>query len=353
MNILLLDLGSAMRGGQRQVFYLARRLGADPEFNPVLAAPAGSPLVASARSEGIKTHPLPSRWDWDPRNLSSLFGMVKKERIHLVHTHDARSASLGAAVKCLCAGVGLLHTRRVSYPLRNGWGRKKYRLADKIAAVSQEIADVLTDCGIDPAKIVVIHSGIDASRYEAGTRTQAREEIVFGLIGALSPQKGHAVFLSALALLRQEAGALSWKALIIGEGPLEAELQARTKELGLSDLVEFTGYRESREALLDLDVLAVPSVDGEGSNAVIKEGWAARIPVVASDLASNLELVEPEVSGLVFPNRDAAALKDALSRLARDVSLRQKIIQGGAERVGLFTEEITAEAYMRLYRTFS
>jgi len=353
MNILLLDLGSAMRGGQRQVLYLARRLGAEPEFNPILAAPAGSPLISSARSKGIKTHPLPSRWDWDPRNLSSLFGLVKKERIHLIHTHDARSASLGAALKCVCAGVGLLHTRRVSYPLRSGWGRKKYRLADKIAAVSQEIAGILTDCGIDPEKILVIHSGIDASRYEAKTQEQAQEQVVFGLIGALSPQKGHEVFLSALALLREEADTPSWKARIIGDGPLEAELRDRAKELGLLGSVEFTGYRESREALPNLDVLVVPSVDGEGSSGVIKEGWVARIPVVASDLPSNLELVEPGVSGLVFPNRDAVALKDALLQLARDVSLCQKLIRGGAERVGLFTEEITAEAYMRLYRTFS
>ena len=352
MNILLLDLGRTMRGGQRQVLYLARRLDAAPEFNPILAAPAESPLLTSARSEGLGTHPLPSRWDWDPRNLSSLFGLVKKKPVRLVHTHDARAASLGAALKCICPDVGLLHTRRVSYALKSGWSRKKYRLADKVAAVSREIADILEHSGIDPARILVIHSGIDPSKYGAETRTRPREEIVFGLIGALSPQKGHAVFLDALALLRAEAGPIRWKALITGDGPLEDELKSRTRELGLDRIVYFTGYRESREALSDLDVLVVPSVDGEGSSAVVKEGWAARVPVVASDLASNLELVQPGRSGLVFPNRSASGLKDALLRIAADPALRQKLVQGGVERMALFTDKIMAEAYMRLYRTF-
>jgi len=353
MNILLLDLGREMRGGQRQVLYLARGLDADPRFRPVLAAPAGSPLIALARAEGLKTCPLPSRWDWDPRNFFRLFWPARKGLIQVIHTHDARSASLGAVLKCSFPFIRLVHTRRVSYPLKSGWGRKKYLLADRIAAVSQEIAGILTASGIDPERIVVIHSGIDVSKYEAKTQTQSQKEIVFGLIGAMTPQKGHAVFLSALGLLRKEAGAPAWKARIIGDGPLEPELRDRARELGLSGLVDFTGYKDSREALLGLDVLVVPSVDGEGSSAVIKEGWAAHVPVLASDLASNLELVEPGRSGLVFPNRDAGGLKDALLQLATDLSLCRRLVQGGAGRVALFTEKTMAEAYMRLYEGLS
>lgn len=352
MKILHLDLGREMRGGQRQVLYLMRRLHAAPGFSTLLAAPRGCPLGAAARKAGLTVCDLPGRLGWDPRSLWALRALVLRQGVDVLHTHCAASALLGALLKGL-TGVRLVHSRRVSYPLRPGPGRAKYLAGDAVACVSREIAQVMARGGVPQARLSVIHSGIDPALYARAAATPLPERPVLGVVGALTPQKGVGVFLEALAALARRAPGLGWRALVVGDGPLGPGLRARAEALGLGGRVEFTGWRESAAVLGELSVLAVPSVDGEGSSATIKEGWAARRPVVCSDLPSNLELVEPGVSGLACPRGDAPALAAALERLcapgADGAALAAGLVRGGARRLEAFTEAAMAQAYMDLY----
>ncbi len=349
MRILLLDLGCQWRGGQRQVLYLARHLSRSRDFSVLVAAPGNAPLLERCAEGALPTMALPGRRDFDPRNLWALARAVRVHSIDLIHTQDARSASLAALYRLLSRRRPVLvHSRRVSYPLGTGWSRAKYARADLVVAVSEEVRGVLEASGLDPARLAVVHSGIDPARYRVAAREDA-PELVFGAMGAMSPQKGFAVFLDALALLR-DMDLPPWRALAVGDGELRQGLESRARELGLAGRVTFTGYKESWQALLDMDVLAVPSMDGEGSNAVVKEGWAARVPVVVSDLAANLELVEPGVSGLSFPRGDAGALAQALARAAQDADLRRALAAKGHGRVALFTDAAMARGIMDCYR---
>lgn len=347
MRILQLDLGDEWRGGQRQVLYLARRLAAAEGFATLVAAPAGSPLALRVEAEGLPGVGLPGRMEWDPRTVVALRSLVRREGIDIVHTHCARSAALGATLKKL-TGVALVHSRRVSYPLRGGLSRAKYLAADAVAAVSGEIARVLAMGGVPRERIRVIHSGVDPSLYAEAARAVRPEPPVLALIGAMTPQKGHVVFLQALARLVAE-GRTGWQGLLVGDGPLRPELEAACRSLGLSAAVRFAGYAESAEVLGRVAVLAVPSVDGEGSSGTIKEAWAARVPVVCSDLPSNLELVVPGESGLAVRVRDAEGLAFALSRLAEDPDLRARLVRGGTERLASFTDDAMARGVMDLY----
>ena len=212
---------------------------------------------------------------------------------------------------------------------------------------------MLEQGGVAADKLCVIHSGIDPTRYPLCDRADAVVPKVIGFVGALTSQKGCAVLLDALALLAKEA-LPAWKALLVGDGPLRAGLERQAASLGLMDggaeRVRFLGFRESREVMPGMDVLAVPSVDGEGSSGVIKEAWVTGLPVVVSDLPSNLELVQPDDSGLCVPVGDAATLADALSRLLSDAPLRRRLRTGGAKRVQSFTDTAMAERYVALYR---
>ncbi|MFK4764521.1 glycosyltransferase [Desulfobaculum sp. SPO524] len=353
MTILQLDLGREWRGGQRQVLYLGRHLAASREYRPVIAAPDGSPLLDCAREEGIQTVPLPSRFEWHPATLLFLRTLIRRERVDCLHTHCARSASLGATLKVLCGGGPLLvHSRRVSYRLGRGWSRKKYALGDAVVGVSAEIAQSLRDSGLRPETVSVIHSGIDPTRYSA-RKERPDGPLRIGLIGALTPQKGHTVFLDALAELAGRSGVPEWEGIIVGDGPLRGELEERAKHLGLHKQVHFAGYRESRDMLPGFDILAVPSVDGEGSSGVIKEGWACGVPVVTSDLPSNLELVQDGVNGRAFASGNGAALADTLASMAADLQGGGKacaaLVRGGSKRLEFFTDEAMAKAYMALY----
>jgi glycosyltransferase involved in cell wall biosynthesis len=351
VNILLLDLGNEFRGGQRQVLHLMRRLDDPPRRRVGLAAPVGSPIARAALEEGLPVHPLPGHLDYDPRNLMALKRILSAGPFQILHSNDARAASLGAMARLFTPELKLVHTRRVSYPLKKGWSAWKYHAADAVVAVSREIAELMAYSGLPPGRIKVIHSGLDPQAYPRKETGSGREEIVFGLVGAFTPQKGVHVFLDALARVRRSRPDLKFLGLIVGDGPLAGQLEDYAVSLGLDDVVAFPGWVESGEVLPEMDVLAVPSLHGEGSSAAIKEAWAAGLPVVCSDLPSNLELVEPGESGLAFRSGEASELAGKLIALAEDPELRRSLVRGGDERLGEFSVERMAEHYRRFYES--
>ena len=348
LKVLLLDSGTILRGGQRQVFYLARRLAQTPGFEPLVVIPAKAPLRGMLEEAGIPYTPLPSANYYNPLNIFSFLRIVATEQPDIVHTNDARSATLAALASKWRGKFKLVHSRRVSYPLKPR-SRRKYLTGDALVAVSREIQDVLIQGGVPEDMTHTIHSGIDTTLYS--TEKYPNVKLSIGGVGALSTQKGFAVLIEALALLRQSDSLPDWQCLIVGDGPQLQELKGKARELGLAEATRFLGYRESREVLPEIDILTVPSVDGEGSNAVIKEGWASATPVITSDLPSNLELVTDGHDGLVFRNKDAEALADRIKTLLRDKRVRDALVKNGTETVTRFSDTAMAEQYMELYRS--
>jgi len=349
MYVLHLDLGATLRGGQRQVLYLARRLPLNGVATAI-ACPAYAPLGSAAREHGLEVLDLPGRREWSPRSLFFLLRHLRARCPAIIHTHDARAALLGAVLKVLAPGsFKLVHTRRVSYALGRGLSRWKYRMADLNVAVSREIAARLAASGLPREQIAVVPSGIDISLY---TVQAARESapLCIGAIGALTPQKGYPVLLDALALLAQRGLPCDWQALIVGEGPLRAGLEAQARRLGLESRVRFLGYVDSREVLPRLDILALPSVHGEGSSGVVREAWASGVALVVSDLESNLEMVDNRTNGLLFRSGVASALAAALETLVRDRGLAAALATNGRACVEAYSDAAMAASYLDLYR---
>lgn len=348
MRVLLLDLGKIIRGGQRQVHYLARHLMKTPGFEPLVVVPRSAPLVEFLEEDGIPHVTLPSSSDLNPVNVFKLLRIVATHQPTIVHTNDAKGASLAAIAKRFMGEFKLVHSRRVSYPLRPGWSKRKYLHGDALVAVSREIEDVLVKCGVPSNKTKTIHSGIDATMYSTAKRPHP--VLTLGAVGALSTQKGFEILIEALGELRRVDSMPDWQCLIAGEGPLLYELKKQADNLGLADSILFLGYRDSRDVLPEIDILTIPSVDGEGSNAVIKEGWASGIPVITSDLPSNLELVTHNHDGLVFRNRNARELSAAIVKLATDKPFAQSLVKNGAQSVTRYTDAAMAEQYIEVYR---
>lgn len=347
MNVLLLDLGKIMRGGQRQVFYLARYLSRTPGFSPLVAVPKNAPLISLLEEANIPFETLPSSSDYNPLNSFRLRSILKSFKPDIVHTNDAKGASLAAFAKKLGRTFKLVHSRRVSYKLKPGWSKQKYLLGDALVAVSREIQDVLISCGVPREITCTIHSGIDAGMYT--TESRRHPVLTIGAVGALSEQKGFEVLIEALAELKDNPEMPDWQCMIAGDGPLRHELKQLAEKLDLARSILFLGYRDSREVLPEMDILTIPSIDGEGSNAVIKEGWATETPVITSDLPSNLELVTHEHDGLVFTNRDARELATGIIRLATNKELADGLVANGSETIKRYTDETMAKQYVKLY----
>lgn len=350
-TVLLLDMGRGFRGGQRQVLYLARALAASADFSPLLLCVDG-PLARAAQNEDLCVHILPPRI-WRPDYWMQIWSVCKravKSGPVILHTHDAHAATAGAILKTLLPSLRLIHSRRVSYPLHSGIRTWKYRRADAVTGVSAAITRSLAMSGLDPARLHTIHSGIDPDTYASRAAEQANSPFLFLAIGALTPQKGFEVLLEAAAKLNAIHDLPPWRLRLVGNGPLRDPLNIRRARLGLEERVDMPGRQESRDELPHAHALVVPSVDGEGSSGTIKEGWVTGLPVLASDLPSNGELITPEYSGLLFISGDADSLARAMIRLLTDAPLCARLVQGGTATLHRFTAACMAQNTMNLYR---
>jgi len=357
MRILHLDLGGVWRGGQQQAYYLHRHLlhlGEDS----VLLAPEGSPLLLRCRKEGLRAHSFRGGVARHPCALLAVREAAGGQKV-LLHAHDAKAVFAGALAKlCGIAGILVAH-RRVAYPLApSRLARWKNGAADGWVAVSQEVAAMLAR-GIPPGRTVaVVHSALDLAAFrdealEADLAALRRElslpgdAPVVGLLGAFSHQKGHATLLEAApAILSRFPTAIF---LLAGEGPLRAGIAAKAKLMGISDNFRFPGFRADGAALTSLMTVAVvPSIDGEGSSASIKEPMALGVPVVVSELAGNIEVGGDAVK--TFPVGDAAALAAALTLFLEDAGEREKSACRGVERSPRFSVEAMGGGVLDLYK---
>ncbi len=346
MYILLLDLGPSLRGGQRQVYYLARHLARRPDVRAVTACPCTSPLAELLRKEGAAVLPLPGRAVWNPLLLPVLLRATARIENPILHTHDAHAATLGRVVKAVRPGTILIHSRRVSYtPGSMG----KYAAADAVVGVSAAVTEQMIRAGVPRCRTRTIHSGIDPTRYRPRNPTGSGP-FRFVSIGALTPQKGYPTLLEAAALLDRDPDLPEWEVRIVGEGPLHGFLQERIRTLHLNRRVHPVGMQDSRDELPLAHALVAASADGEGSSAVVKEGWAADLPVICSALPSNLELIRHGDNGLAFPPGDAAALAAAMRRCLLEPETVRVLVEGGRKTLPDFTDERMARAYLELYR---
>ena len=170
------------------------------------------------------------------------------------------------------------------------------------------------------------------------------EEALVGVVARLEPEKGHRYLIEAFPAVLERAPR-TWLA-IVGEGSLCAELRAQADALPAParDRIIFTGRRDDISALTaDLDVAVLPSLR-EAQGISILEAMARRKPVVASAVGGILEVLTDGVDGLLVPPANASALAEALGRLAKSPSLRERIGEAGYQTA---VERFSIDAMVR------
>lgn len=349
MRVLHMDLGREMRGGQRQVYYLVRGLAEEGFVAPTVACVKDSPLHDALVDVGIPVVALNGLKEWNPFVFFRAAQANKSGHFEVIHTHDARAASLGALLRGSCMkGAKLVHTRRTILPMRRGWSRKKYLNAEAVVCVSHGVAAAMRDSGMPEEKLLVIPSAIDPKRYTSKVeRNDGR--IVFGMVGALTPEKGHALFLEALGLLHALNALPPWEARFAGSGPLLPQLLKKGEDLGILEHLSFLGWQESCNVLPQCDVLVVPSIEREASSGAIREGWVVGLPVVCSDLPGNTELIKDGENGLVFANLSAESLAGKLLKILHEPEIVMHLVAGGRSSLEPFLVSSMIRGYTELY----
>jgi glycosyltransferase involved in cell wall biosynthesis len=350
-------------GAERVVVSLAARLARDPQWKSTVGLLKEGWLKTELGRQQIETCLFQLRRPIDPRLVLALTRHLRQARVGVVHAHEFTMTVYGAAAGGLARVpvVATVHGRGYFATAR----RRVFALwlaarqGATMVAVSKDIQDFLVRLGLGHVRL--IPNGIDVERAAGGDRARGRAAMglsgdvpLVGTVGNLYPVKGHQVLLSAAARLDRRV-----HIAIAGRGGEEAALKRQAGELGLGDRLHLLGYREDVPDLLAaFDIYALPSFS-EGQSLALIEAMAAGLPVAATAVGGNPEVMGEKEgkgergegpAGLLVPPGDPEALGAALARLLADRPGARELGERARARArGEFSLEVMLGRYRALY----
>ena len=343
-------------GGQEfLVLELADRLQRRGWRSPIVTISGGA-LVPEAHRRGIETFDIGKPEGFHPAALVRLARLLRRERLDVVHTHNMAPLIYGV-LSARLLGIPAINTRHgraalSAHPLL-------WRLTSRVAAVSEDARRALLRHNrIRADKVRVVLNGTDVeafgtpSRGRDATRANlgiASSDYVFGVVARLAPEKDHATLLDAFH--RVVTSGHRARLLVIGGGPLEGSLAQRSAQLGIADHVHFLGFRRDIPDLLAALDAFVLSSTMEGVSLTLLEAMSAGLPVVATRVGGNPEVVLEGETGLLVPAGDPLALADAMVQLYGDRARAAAFGRSGRDRARRqFDIERMVDAYVGLYK---
>ena len=287
----------------------------------------------------------------------------------IVHTRNL--GALEMAAPAAWAGVPVRIHGEHGWDINDPDGRsRKFRLTRRLyrpavhhyIALSRHLERYLVDhIGVAPQRVAQLYNGVDAERFQprgaerrpiAGSPFASPELWLVGTVGRLSPIKDQVMlaraFVRALALAPEARQRL--RLVIVGDGPLRAEVEQVLVDAGVGDLAWFAGDRKDvPEVMRGLDAFALPSI-AEGISNTILEAMATALPVVATEVGGNTELLADGVTGRLVPARDADTMARVLVEDFREPGVaRERGRRARLEVERRFTLDGMVTAYTDLY----
>jgi glycosyltransferase involved in cell wall biosynthesis len=228
------------------------------------------------------------------------------------------------------------------HALAQRYERRIMAAADRIFAVSTPLKQHLVErVGVDDAKVRVLANGADPERFapgKSGDDVRRRHGIgthtVIGFVGILRPWHGVDLLIDAFARLR--AGHPAVHLLIVGDGPIEQELAARARSLGLEGAVTFTGRLAHADVVAHvaaMDITVSPHATFYASPMKLLEYMAMGKAVVAPAMDNIRDMIDDGRTGLLFESGSVDALQGAIEALIRDAGLRSALGESARARV--------------------
>ncbi len=346
MRVLFLSTSMGMGGADKQLLSAAQEMRArGHEVHIVSLTPLG-PMGQEALSLGIPTESLEMRRGFpDPRGLARLTRLARAYRPDVLHSHMVHANLMARALRLLVripAVVSTIHNiyeggrlRMAAYRLTNG-------LVDHMTIVSEAAADRFVKDGIIPRGLLtVVPNGVDMDLYRnvpSGTREVLRrslgleQEFVWLAVGRFEIAKDYPNMLRAFAkvrMCRPEA-----VLLLAGRGSLQSETEALARSLNLGSGVRFLGVRHDVPEVMSAADGYVMSSAWEGMPMVLLEAAAAGLPIVATKVGGNHEVVRDGESGFLVPPRDPERLAAAMLRLTELPGAQRRLMgERGREHV--------------------
>ena len=357
LSIFHCDFRTSWAGGQNQLWLLARGLRERGHRQWIVTRP-GSALGERAREAGFDVLDHPYRGEVDPRGYRSLRRRMARHRPDVVHTHDAHSLMPAAvAARLVRPRPAVVGHRRVDFPIRgHALSRWKYaRGPDRLIAISETVRQVLLEAGVPAGRISLVPSGIDLETPPPPEGPSLRERMgalagapVVLTIASLADYKDHPTLLEAAARLAPRDPMTRWA--VCGAGGLLEPIRREVDRRGLADRLRYLGFvAGARGYLREADVFCLSSKT-EGLGTSVLDAMAAGVPVAATAGGGIPEMIEHDVTGLLAPVGDGAALAAAVDRLIDDPPLAARLAAAARERVREFDIRRTIDRTEALYR---
>jgi glycosyltransferase involved in cell wall biosynthesis len=323
------------------------------EWAPELTS-AGIPVVALNRQAGFQ-----------PRLGHRIAALARRVHANVMHCHHYSPYVYGALAKVFNPACGLVFTEHGR--LSDAAPSRKRRLVNPwlatipgaICAVSADLKRHMVAEGFPERRVEVVYNGIAvgapvgeedrvAVRVSLGLPQDA---FVVGSVARLDPVKNLGALIQAHALVLKAIPAAYL--VLVGTGPEQPSLEAEARALGLAGRVLFAGYRADAQRIMSAFDLYVNCSTYEGVSLTILEAMAAELPVVATRVGGNPEVVVDGETGLLVAARAVQPLADAIVTLGSDRLCRRLMAEAGRARVErAFSISRMVAEYRRLYERY-
>jgi glycosyltransferase involved in cell wall biosynthesis len=343
-SVVFLITGLNRGGAEAQLLLLARELVSRGWKVTVVCLISGGPLRSEFEDLGCEVKSLGMRRGVpDPRGMLRLARILRRVRPTILHSHMVH-ANLLARICRLLVPVPVLISTAHSITEGRRWRELAYRLTDPLAnlttLVSNAAARRYMQVGAVPShKLKMVPNGVAIERFgrNGSARASLRRSLAVGgrfvwlAVGRLDVPKDYSNMLSAVSRLPADS-----LLLIAGDGPLRLSISQVAADLGLSKRVLFLGMRSDIANLMAAADAYVMSSAWEGLPMVLLEAAASSLPIVATDVGGNREIVRDGVNGFLVPGKDSVALAEAMLAMER-LSDESRLTMGAAGRAHVST----------------
>lgn len=327
MSSRILYLVGCLRPGglERQLYLLLEGLDRE-RYRPELVVwkfREDEPYVRPIRALGVPIHKFPPTLS-RPAKVRVFRRLVSRIRPEVVHSYSfpTNIAAWWAAVGTKSVAIGsvqgeLASEKKMAGPVNGrlsaAWPRQQIFNSSRAAQAAERWRGPFV-----PARIMVVHNGLDFRCFRATPLTGAGRVCVVGVGSLFAVKRWDRLFAAAAQLMRS---GYDFEVRIVGDGPLRGELQRKAEVFGVADRVELVGHSDDVSSVLAGATFLVHTSDSEGRPNVVMEAMACGRAVIATDVGDVPLLIEEGRTGFVVPREDHATLVARMANLIRDRAL--------------------------------
>ena len=357
IQILHVSTAKTYRGGEQQIFFLAKALEKQKVKQDFLL-PEKSELATRLINEGFSVNLYQKISSISISGSWKMAQLMKRTNYDVVNAHDSHALNICWLSKLfLNKKFPIVYTKRNAFPPSKSFvSKRKYNSESikKIICISSAAKESIKNIIVDESKIEVIPDGIDLSikskkKLDSASSTSDKNAIVVSNIGALTKEKDQITFIRCAQYLLDNFDDYKFHFFVAGEGPEEKHLRSLIAKYKIVNDISLLGYQDDIYPLLNSTDILVHTANSEGLGTILLQALAQKIPIVATNAGGIPDIIKDELTGLIAPIGDFKLLAKAVVKLLENTDLKNRIIHNGHDLVMNYSIDHIASKTMQTY----